>query len=32
MNVEDLPKGSYLVKVQLSNNEVETIKFIKTNH
>lgn len=29
MNVEDLPKGSYLVKVQLSNNEVETIKFIK---
>ncbi len=29
MNVENLPKGNYLVKIQLLNNEIETIKFTK---
>lgn len=29
MNVEDLPKGNYLVKIQLGNKDVETIKFTK---
>ena len=29
MNIEDLPKGNYLVKIQLINNDIETIKFTK---
>lgn len=31
INIENLPKGNYLIKIQLVNSETETIKFTKIN-